>query len=70
MTSDNQEREPRIEEIERLTAQVFGSEKKARQWLSATNLVLGVPPASMLDTEAGRNEVRKVLAAIATGGVI
>lgn len=59
-----------IEEIEQLAAEVFGSAEMAKQWLSAPNLVLGASPASMLNTEAGRNEVRKVLMAVAAGGVV
>lgn len=58
----------RIEEIERLALRVFGTGKQARRWLDTFNLALGAPPASMLDTPEGREEVRKVLAAIETGG--
>ncbi len=70
MASSNQQRDLRIDEIEHLAAQVFGSEEKARQWLSAPNLTLGASPASQLDSEAGRNEVRKILTAIASGGAV
>lgn len=70
MTSDGLRGDRRIKEIERLAEEVFGSKEKARQWLASLNLALGVSPESMLDTEAGRNEVRKMLAAIATGGAV
>jgi uncharacterized protein (DUF2384 family) len=35
----------------------------------APNLALGESPLSLLDTDAGADEVRKILAAIAYGGV-
>lgn len=53
-----------------MAVRVFGSKKKAQHWLSTRNLALGASPASMLNTEAGRNEVRKVLTAIAGGGAV
>jgi hypothetical protein len=34
------------------------------------NLALGEPPLLLLDTDTGADEVRKVLAAIAYGGVV
>lgn len=55
-------------DVEKLAIEVFRDKEKAQAWLSAHNLVLGMAPASMLGTDAGRNEVRKVLVAIATGG--
>ncbi len=55
-------------DVEELAIEVFRDKEKAQAWLSAHNLVLGTSPASMLGTEAGRNEVRKLLVAIATGG--
>jgi uncharacterized protein (DUF2384 family) len=39
-------------------------------WLLQSNFVLGEAPLSVLDTETGAHEVRKMLAAIAYGGVI
>ncbi len=55
-------------DVEELAVEVFQDKGKAHAWLAAHNLVLGAAPASMLGAEAGRNEVRKVLVAIATGG--
>ncbi len=55
-------------DVEELAIEVFGDKEKAQAWLSAHNLALGAAPASMLGTEAGRDDVRKVLVAIATGG--
>ncbi len=60
----------RIEGVERLALRVFGTGKQARRWLDTFNAALGAPPASMLDTPEGRDEVRKVLAAIETGGAV
>ncbi len=70
MTLEDQRGDQRIEEIERLAEGVFGSKEKARQWLASPNLALGASPESMLDTAEGRNEVRKMLAAIAAGGAV
>ena len=49
---------------------VFGSAEKAEKWLHQEQLALGAAPLSLLDSEAGIAEVRKILAAIATGGVV
>ncbi|MDE1943710.1 MAG: DUF2384 domain-containing protein, partial [Betaproteobacteria bacterium] len=47
----------------------FESSESARKWLLQENLAFGGTPISLLDTETGAVEVRKVLAAIAYGGV-
>ncbi len=60
----------RIAEIEAVAADVFGDEEKATNWLLRNNAALGSSPLSLLDTELGTSEVRKVLSAIAYGGVI
>ncbi len=64
------ERLSRIAMIELEAESVFGSSDKARTWLTQKHTVLGDTPLSMLDTETGACEVRKILSAIAYGGVI
>ncbi|MDE2621635.1 MAG: DUF2384 domain-containing protein [Betaproteobacteria bacterium] len=63
------ERLARIALIENEAASVFESSESARKWLLQENLAFGGTPISLLDTETGAVEVRKVLAAIAYGGV-
>lgn len=70
MTQATQQKKQRIDEIERFATEVFGSKETANEWLSAKNIALGTTPKSKLDTIEGATEVRKILAAIATGGVI
>lgn len=64
------ERLERIALIEDDAAKVFGSSDMARDWLTEKNAALGDTPLSMLDTETGAGEVRKVLSAIAYGGAV
>lgn len=49
---------------------VFGTSEMADQWMHQKLLVLDATPMSLLDTEPGRAEVRKILSAIATGGIV
>jgi uncharacterized protein (DUF2384 family) len=70
MTLATQHGKQRIDEIERFATEVFGSKKKAKEWLGAKNLALGATPKSKLDTIEGATEVRKILTTIATGGVV
>jgi putative toxin-antitoxin system antitoxin component (TIGR02293 family) len=63
------ERLERIALIENDAEEVFGTSDMARDWLTKKNAALGNTPLSMLDTETGAGEVRKVLSAIAYGGV-
>ena len=60
----------RIAEIKAEAEQTFGSTEKAQKWMAEKNIALGKTPISMLDTEAGAREVRKILASIAYGGVV
>lgn len=60
----------RIAQIESEAEQVFGNSEQARMWLQKKNIALGSSPISMLDSDAGANEVRKVLASITHGGVV
>jgi putative toxin-antitoxin system antitoxin component (TIGR02293 family) len=64
------ERLERIALIENEADKVFGASDKALDWLTKNNAALGVTPLSMLDTETGAGEVRKVLSAIAYGGAV
>lgn len=64
------ERLERMALIEDEAEQVFGTSDMARDWLTKKNTALGDTPLSMLDTETGAAEVRKVLAAIAYGGAV
>ncbi|MGZ8256496.1 MAG: antitoxin Xre/MbcA/ParS toxin-binding domain-containing protein [Gallionella sp.] len=62
------ERLERIALIENEAEKVFGA-SMALAWLTKNNASLGTTPLEMLDTETGAGEVRKVLSAIAYGGV-
>ncbi|MCL4759566.1 MAG: DUF2384 domain-containing protein [Rhodocyclaceae bacterium] len=51
-----------------LAEEVFGGAERAQAWLRTENTALdGQTPASLLDTEAGRLEVTRILHAIARG---
>lgn len=63
------ERLARIALIESEAEDVFGSANLAKRWMLEPNLALGEAPLSFLDTDTGADEVRKILAAIAFGGV-
>lgn len=65
------ERLDRLATIEGEATEVFGSHEEAVQWLKTRNLALGdASPLSLLDTETGALQVRRVLAAIRYGGVV
>lgn len=64
------ERLSRIALIENEAEKVFGTSGMARDWLTKINASLGDTPLSMLDTETGAGEVRKILSAIAYGGAV
>lgn len=64
------ERLSRIALIENEAEKVFGTSDMARDWLTKMNASLGDTPLSMLDTETGAGEVRKILSAIAYGGAV
>lgn len=63
------ERLARIAATEAEAGEVFGSQALAKQWMLEPNLALGEAPLLLLDTDTGADEVRKVLASIAYGGV-
>jgi len=64
------ERLARIALIDAEAEDTFGSPELAKRWMLEPNQALGEPPLSLLDTDTGADEVRKVLAAIAYGGVV
>ena len=65
------ERVVRVADIARLAEETFGGRDGARRWLKTPNVALGnATPLSMLDTEPGASEVRRILSAITYGGVL
>ncbi len=64
------ERLERLALIEDLAEKVFGAASLAREWLTRKNAALGESPITLLDTETGAGEVRKVLNSIAYGGTV
>ena len=63
------ERVVRVADITRMAEATFGGRAAASQWLKTPNLALGgATPLSMLDTEPGAGEVRRVLLSIDYGG--
>jgi putative toxin-antitoxin system antitoxin component (TIGR02293 family) len=64
------ERVVRVADIARSAADTFGGREAATKWLKSPNRGLaGSTPLSMLDTEPGAAEVRRLLASINYGGV-
>jgi putative toxin-antitoxin system antitoxin component (TIGR02293 family) len=62
------ERVYRLAKILALAESVLGTKEKARHWLHAPNRALGdVSPLSLLETEAGTDEVANVLGRIEFG---
>ncbi len=65
------ERVVRVADITRMAQETFSGREPATQWLKTANLALaGAAPLSMLDTEPGAGEVRRLLQAISAGGVM
>jgi putative toxin-antitoxin system antitoxin component (TIGR02293 family) len=63
------ERVMRVADITRAAEGTFGGRPNATRWLKTANLALGgATPLSMLDTEPGAGEVRRILSAIDYGG--
>ena len=64
------ERVVRVADIARMAEASLGGRDAAVRWLQTPNLALGdVTPLSLLDTEPGAREVRRVLSSIDYGGV-
>lgn len=68
LSPQESERLMRLATVEAEAEDVFGSPELAKRWMLEANLALGEAPLSLLDTDAGADEVRKVLASIAYGG--
>lgn len=68
--SEASNKKERVSAIKAEAERVFGDAAKAKRWLNQKNLALDNTPLALLATEAGTNEVRKVLNAIAYGGVV
>ena len=65
---EESERVYRLAKILALAESVLGTREKARHWLNAPNRALGnVSPFSLLETEAGTDEVTNVLGRIEFG---
>ncbi|MGH7820691.1 MAG: type II RES/Xre toxin-antitoxin system antitoxin [Candidatus Binatia bacterium] len=65
------ERVVRVADIARMAEETFGGREAAARWLKTPNLSLrGEMPLSLLDTEPGAGEVRRILAAIDYGGAL
>ena len=65
------ERVVRVADVTRLAEETFGGRAAAAQWLRSPNLALqNATPLSMLDTEPGAGEVRRILSSINYGGVV
>ncbi|MDZ4263290.1 MAG: MbcA/ParS/Xre antitoxin family protein [Pseudomonadota bacterium] len=60
----------RLADIKTLAIETFGAESKANHWLNSANLTLGDTPIYLAKSEYGAVEVRRILSAIAYGGVI
>lgn len=60
----------RLALVESEAAKIFGGSDKAKAWMMQDNLALGCTPMSTLNKEAGADEVMKVLASVAHGGVV
>jgi putative toxin-antitoxin system antitoxin component (TIGR02293 family) len=65
------ERVVRVADITRMAEDTFGGREAAARWLKTPNLALAnATPLSMLDTEPGAGEVRRILSAINHGGAL
>jgi uncharacterized protein (DUF2384 family) len=60
----------RINELQTLAIETFGSKTLANAWLNKENFVLGATPISVAETDSGLMEVKKILSAISYGGVV
>lgn len=60
----------RIAEVRILAIETFGSKTMADAWLNRENFALGATPISLIESDTGFLEVKRVLGAICYGGVI
>jgi putative toxin-antitoxin system antitoxin component (TIGR02293 family) len=71
LSSDETERVMRLAEITRIATDAFGDAAGASSWLITANMALsGKTPLSLLDTDAGSSQVRRVLSVINYGGAL
>jgi putative toxin-antitoxin system antitoxin component (TIGR02293 family) len=71
LSSDETERVMRLAEITRIATDAFGDAADASSWLITPNMALtGKTPLSLLDTDAGSSQVRRVLSVINYGGAL
>ena len=71
LDSATSERVMRVADITRMAEETFGGRAAATQWLKTANRALaGATPLSLLDTEPGAREVRRVLSSINYGGAL
>lgn len=57
----------RLAKIEARTVEVFGEAEMANDWLKSLNRALGAAPLDLLDTEAGTEQVERILTRIEHG---
>jgi putative toxin-antitoxin system antitoxin component (TIGR02293 family) len=69
LSPSESEKVVRLGEIARRAEETFGNARAAREWLTIENLALGGTPLSLIDTEAGAAQVRRVLNNLDYGGV-
>lgn len=71
LSSDETERVMRLAEVTRSATEAFGGGVPASAWMGAPNKALaGKTPLSLIDTDAGTSQVRRVLSVINYGGVL
>lgn len=71
LSSDETERVMRLAAITRIATEAFGDSAGASAWLITSNMALaGKTPLSLLDTDAGSSQVRRVLSVINYGGAL
>lgn len=71
LDSSASERVVRVADVVRMAEHTFGGREAASRWLKTPNRAFrDEMPLSLLDTEPGASEVRKVLAAIDYGGTL
>lgn len=69
LSPQESERLTRIAAVAAEAEDMFSAPELAKRWMLESNLALGEAPLSLLDTDAGADEVRKILASIAYGCV-
>lgn len=70
LSPSESEKVVRLGEITRRAEETFGSPKAAKEWLTTENLALGAAPISLIDTEAGAAQIRRVLGSIDYGSAL